>query len=301
MIQGLKSIFQKRSNDFTRALATQPVPRDLRNLTSGNLCRRCTDLKLVDLLFQDGITTWEFLTSGSFKDRLARAINLGPIEEIKYQYGCPLLPTPRGNCPKSNHHGDESDLYLIPGLALERMERSITFCPGSMFIPYKKPSLQYCQIVYPATVYYDGGWSCGKATRCFTSSHEANNALAVAHESSTIQPAMGGRKTLGDRINYDLLRYWIERCCKDHPISCTPTYTVDLERIRLIDVTASSVVCYPCDKKVEYLCLSYVWGHVLQESFRLGLLPSNLPSTITDAISVVRCLGKWYLWVDSVS
>lgn len=238
---------------------------------------------------------------GLLEDRPARAINLGPIKDISYQYDCSFCPLLEAIVPRSSHHGDKSDIYLVLGLALERMECSITFGPGYRLIPYKKPSLQYCQIVYPATMYYDRGWSGGETTRRFSGPHEAKNALAIAYESSTVQPAMGGRKTICDRIDYGLLRYWIEKCCENHPLSCTSTYTAELERIRLIDVPTSSVVCYPCGKKVEYLCLSYVWGHALQESFGLGLLPNNLPSTIADAISVVRCLGKRYLWVDSVS
>ena len=52
---------------------------------------------------------------------------------------------------------------------------------------------------------------------------------------------------------------------------------------------------------VPYVALSYVWGKVDPQSYRLddrGSFPGELPTTIEDAISVSLALQFEYLWVD---
>jgi hypothetical protein len=170
----------------------------------------------VDLLLQEGISTQEFLHEG-FENAVPRAVNLGPIRSIKYEDACPLCPLLKAIVPERKHDDSDSDfLYLIPALALARMEPSILLYQESYEnrtseLKVQKPLLQYCQIVYPATIVTIP--VPGTVTRTdvcvpnyFTLSHEARNALAVAHGGSSRQNAMGGREILDDCIDYDILR-----------------------------------------------------------------------------------------------
>jgi hypothetical protein len=115
-------------------------------------------------------------------------------------------------------------------------------------------------------------------------------------------------------------RRWISVCEKDHGNLCNPQWSQithipsagpiipGLEVLRLIDVADGCLVEFqnPC----RYLTLSYVWGGV--PNFRLttgnksslmqpGVLQKNwakLPSTIQDAVDIVKVLNERFLWID---
>lgn len=112
---------------------------------------------------------------------------------------------------------------------------------------------------------------------------------------------MGGREIEPEALNTDLIAEWLDRCERLHASDCKPQYTAQLQEIRLIDVESRVVVIYP-KLHCEYLALSYVWGGVEQQSFKIGasLPEGRLPQTIEDAMLCARMLGKRYLWVDAV-
>jgi hypothetical protein len=73
--------------------------------------------------------------------------------------------------------------------------------------------------------------------------------------------------------------------------------------ISLIDVHTRRVVPYPGrqSEPCDFLALSYVWGKSMQPSvLKSGRLPRTIPLTISDSMTVVKRLGKRYLWVDSI-
>jgi hypothetical protein len=50
----------------------------------------------------------------------------------------------------------------------------------------------------------------------------------------------------------------------------------------------------------EYVALSYVWGGVTQDNYKLGDKLRTLPKTLEDALSFTEKLGKRYVSIDAV-
>lgn len=98
-----------------------------------------------------------------------------------------------------------------------------------------------------------------------------------------------------DRINYSLLRHWIQSCQTGHPF-CTVPSTV-LPGMKVIDCKHRKVI--PLTEGMEYITLSYVWGSSQYENGHVVNGQSSLfPQTIDDAIRVVLKIQQRYLWVD---
>lgn len=107
----------------------------------------------------------------------------------------------------------------------------------------------------------------------------------------------------GTRPDYQRIRDWLKHCSSSHK-ACSPEWSDNLGKLRVIDVKNRSVVHLPTES--PYLALSYVWGSSKQPNFPLGVaklpfrLSQKLPRTIEDAMRVTRKLGFAYLWIDSV-
>jgi Heterokaryon incompatibility protein (HET) len=131
-----------------------------------------------------------------------------------------------------------------------------------------------------------------------------------------------GRKTSPEKIDMELLRSWMKRCHRYHPI-CERDGIAGRrlpENLRLINVETMEIVKAPNLHCVEYVTLSYVWGtaemkeetgmtpselrrsHIqrLDNGYEFTPLPKRLPLTIEDAITVTRELGYRYLWIDAL-
>jgi hypothetical protein len=99
-------------------------------------------------------------------------------------------------------------------------------------------------------------------------------------------------------------RLWLEDCLQHHDLSCGQTRTT-IKNMNLIDCHFMTIV--KAHESARWIALSYVWGPQPQTSgnednisFREGShLPSVLPQTIEDAISVTKLLGYRFLWVDN--
>ncbi|KAL6405195.1 2-polyprenyl-6-methoxyphenol hydroxylase [Ilyonectria robusta] len=94
------------------------------------------------------------------------------------------------------------------------------------------------------------------------------------------------------KVSYEPLRTW----CK--VVQEIPRATMDVLPVSVIDCHKREIVPVrgPCD----YVALSYVWGPTVSQgdATKGNSLPSHLPRTVEDAITVVRELGLRYLWVD---
>ncbi|ROV90982.1 hypothetical protein VSDG_07683 [Cytospora chrysosperma] len=109
-------------------------------------------------------------------------------------------------------------------------------------------------------------------------------------------------------INVDLLRNWMQSCDSQHDKCRLETPDIAEPRIRLVDVEGERVVSASLAE--DYVALSYVWGPNTVPLLTRGTLPqytalrglrcSAIPRTISDAIEVVKAIGKRYLWVDSL-
>ena len=140
---------------------------------------------------------------------------------------------------------------------------------------------------------------------------EAEPADSTSVESTILEsedPVFRGRNVL-PKVNVDLIKQWMQSCNFQHNGCRLPALEAFREQnIRLIDVQEYRIILATMVEK--YVTLSYVWGPATkplltqatlsQYSSPDGLKGLKLPRTISDAMQVVKYLGKRYLWVDSL-
>ena len=116
-------------------------------------------------------------------------------------------------------------------------------------------------------------------------------------------------------IDLDILRGWTSACDQYHGDVCRHIQDSNMPQpvkkpYWLIDVDSFCLV--KACPQMEYLALSYVWGHskaesacALQENIDALQVPGALagklilmPKTVLHATHLTRLLGKNYLWVD---
>jgi hypothetical protein len=145
-----------------------------------------------------------------------------------------------------------------------------------------------------------GGFSLGNTLQ-LTHCADARDALCILGSPQMVKsPKVASGRKVNKHVDYHLLRTWLENCDILHDTYCRREWSIQLRKIRLIDVNACRVVQYPIDRTVEYLALSYVWGKRSQKCFSVGSKVEIVPATIRDAIAVTRSLRMQFLWVDSV-
>ncbi|KAL8909783.1 MAG: hypothetical protein Q9171_004902 [Xanthocarpia ochracea] len=121
-------------------------------------------------------------------------------------------------------------------------------------------------------------------------------------------PVVRGRYVLPE-VNTNLIRHWVQSCNSQHDACRSPVLkTSRNQNIRLIDVQESRIISATLVEK--YVALSYVWGPATkpsltretlsQCSYPGGLKDLMIPRTISDAIQLVKYIGKRHLWVDSM-
>ncbi|KAJ9624749.1 hypothetical protein H2204_010651 [Knufia peltigerae] len=119
---------------------------------------------------------------------------------------------------------------------------------------------------------------------------------------------LGGRKLSQMCINYDEVRSWLQGSrFRSYQNVSSLTQAVDTFERYVIDCETRRIIVL--QENMEYFALSYVWGHwhgsELSSEACNGYslddsrnLPSKLPQTVEDALSVVKNLHGRYLWVD---
>ena len=121
-------------------------------------------------------------------------------------------------------------------------------------------------------------------------------------------PVFQRRNTLPE-VDINLIKQWIQFCNVHHDRCHLPTLGLARDhRIRLIDVQEYKIISNTLVEK--YVALSYVWGPGLNSSLTQdtlsqysspgGLKGLMIPRTISDAIQLVKHIGKRFLWVDSL-
>jgi hypothetical protein len=104
------------------------------------------------------------------------------------------------------------------------------------------------------------------------------------------------------KVDFNLAKEWLEFCYLHHKKTCTVQEHGHIEALRVIDCRTKMVTKAPQD--CRYAAMSYVWGFQEKElgssqhCEETGMLPSQLPQVIEDAIEVVIQLGFSFLWVD---
>lgn len=100
-------------------------------------------------------------------------------------------------------------------------------------------------------------------------------------------------------FNVSLAKAWLDACNRNHP-ECTTENDVQMSKTRLIDCVTRKLVSVG-DNSIQnprFVALSYVWGPKMGRTTFAEYLPSKLPLTIRDAMTVTKDLGLQYLWVD---
>ncbi|KAK7432024.1 hypothetical protein QQZ08_001314 [Neonectria magnoliae] len=94
------------------------------------------------------------------------------------------------------------------------------------------------------------------------------------------------------KVNYEPLRKWCEMVqhIAREEMLVLPVSVIDCHKREVVLVRG------PCD----YAALSYVWGPAVAQGApsKGKSLPTLLPRTVEDAITVVKELGLRYLWID---
>ena len=97
-------------------------------------------------------------------------------------------------------------------------------------------------------------------------------------------------------IDFSILRAWLHFCQEMHTSKCILLDKAQVPRMKLIDCNTRKFV--PAMDRT-YSALSYCWGQANYQDTCVGdQLPSQLPATIEDAITVNLGLGLEYLWID---
>lgn len=116
------------------------------------------------------------------------------------------------------------------------------------------------------------------------------------------------------QIDVRLLRHWLDDCELNHGKECNRSFhdcdeSYNTEGIPMVFVDVLDNCLVRATSAVRYFALSYVWGAVdmcptvvanYESRCQKGSLPRRLPSTIADAMALVRALGERYLWVDAL-
>jgi hypothetical protein len=131
-------------------------------------------------------------------------------------------------------------------------------------------------------------------------------------------PLRYGRLLDSKNIDLSLGAMWLHDCESNHASRCSEQSWSSVVQpppsLRAIDVQNLCVINVPNLHELRFVALSYVWGKPGLETLMLtrsnvgklsqknGLLgfAQWIPTTIKDAIDVVKAIGERYLWVDAL-
>jgi hypothetical protein len=100
-----------------------------------------------------------------------------------------------------------------------------------------------------------------------------------------------------DSIDFMILQDWLDICREKHTGKCSAKSgrVSSVQHLKLVDCETHEIVSA---NGHAYAALSYMCGQIEHASHDPDHLPSVLPSTIKDAITVTQNLGLRYLWID---
>ncbi len=257
--------------------------------SSQPLCKRCKELNLLDWLQQDISIKGDMdLTNRKlgFDDKEVFR-KLGAVGSIVLRSDCALCRCIFGLAPSPDSHDQE--VVLVLSWSMYRLEASI-----HMDTKEKRTASKHISaMLYPSQSQFTiAGLS---STR--------GDGLCIAGDSSNYsETTLGARIVNPNTLDLKIVQNWLFSCQRLHPLTCSPSWSEDIRKIFLIDVSSRHITSYPSEK-CEYLALSYVWGEFKQDipnAGRPGTALEKVPRTVEDAMSLVKELGKQYLWVDSI-
>jgi hypothetical protein len=110
-----------------------------------------------------------------------------------------------------------------------------------------------------------------------------------------------GVRVDGSIKNYKRMKQWLSDCRRWHTEVCGQKKSPRPKLLRCIDSISRAILSIT--ESEEFFALSYVWGPPNFEneegSKHFDSLPaSGVPKVVEDALTVVKKLGRRYLWVD---
>ncbi|KAG9312674.1 heterokaryon incompatibility protein-domain-containing protein [Chiua virens] len=223
---------------------------------------------------------------------------LGPVTSIRLLSTCPLcrlifdityFSSDDLQSIRSPENAEEGQLALVPAWTLVHLDPAQEVWP-------KKEWGSHSVCLYTAVTRAKSRWQPQIGV------HAGVDAIAMecgTDKCAADVPVLGVKKVDPQTPDYNAIKEWLRRCDTLHQITCRPLVSEDLKKIKLVDVETRQIVMYPSDG-CDYIALSYVWGGVVQPSYKLGDSLSTVPATLEDAMVVTRRLGKRYLWADSL-
>jgi hypothetical protein len=127
--------------------------------------------------------------------------------------------------------------------------------------------------------------------------------IAVASSTEVSESnAFCGRALKHGKVDFDLLRRWMNYCDMNHTEICSTEDFQPVELLRVIDCERQIILEVKEPESCRYLALSYVWGESGTRSAQApkwsDKLPETLPRVIEDAIILTLKLNHRFLWVD---
>ena len=232
------------------------------------------------------------------KRRMTPIPLLGPVTSVQLLSSCPLcrlifdityLSDDDLRSIRKPENADEGQLALVPAWTLVHLDPAQSVRPKKEWGPHA-----IC--LYTAVTRAKSNYQ--PQIRV----HAGVDAIAVVdvgENGAAGAPILGVEKVDPQTPNYGIIKEWFRRCDALHHITCKPLVSEGLKKIKLVDVETRQIVMYPsygCD----YIAVSYIWGGVVQPSYKLGDILPTIPATLEDAMVVTRLLGKRYLWADSL-
>ena len=94
-----------------------------------------------------------------------------------------------------------------------------------------------------------------------------------------------------------ILQDWLDICREKHTDKCSvkSDCVSSVQHLKLVDCETHEIVSA---HDYAYAALSYTCGQIEHAPHDPSFLPSILPTTIKDAITVTQKLGLRYLWID---
>ena len=218
-------------------------------------------------------------------------VDLGWVSSFQFRNDCPMCVGLLNTLPDNviSKHGY---LILASDLSQGRQLRGILATTAA---EKDLRSLQLLVNNYPQVSHNDFVfYSLGRGGEAPSALHQVNG------DNSNLLRAPFRGKVNDAELDVGQIHMWINRCCKHHSGTCALQTSPQLHLIRLIDTYRRKLVLYSETHSSDYIALSYVWGSGYRATFPGERSIGPLPRTLEDGISLVRKLGKRYLWVDSI-
>ncbi|GKT42579.1 uncharacterized protein ColSpa_02760 [Colletotrichum spaethianum] len=174
--------------------------------------------------------------------------------------------------------------------------------PASVFLLIMSPG----QFSQTAARYFGNTQTGGGLTAWIRFAHREFPGTLISILSDTIveppqslmELPMQGRRLLEERVDYGLIRSWIQLCERQHATCRTAPDWKPVLHFKLIDCESGRIINADSGRKFRYVALSYVWGSAPPEKYTYPRLPDDLPPVILDSMRATMKLGFRYVWID---